>query len=197
MEYFLSIDQGTTSTRCILFNENGEIKLSHQVEIKQYFPDSNSVEHDGKEIIKTVEECIKAVVKNIDTNSIKSVGLTNQRETAIAWSKSTGEPFHNAIVWQDTRTQDICNELLANKKLKNHFEKTGLPVATYFSLSKILWLIRNVPSIKNGLDDDVCFGTIDSWIIYNLTGKFLTDVTNASRTLMFDIYDLDWSQGNY
>ena len=195
MEYFLSIDQGTTSTRCILFNENGEIKSSHQVEIKQYFPDSNSVEHDGKEIIKTVEECIKAVVKNIDTNSIKSVGLTNQRETAIAWSKSTGEPFHNAIVWQDTRTQDICNELLANKKLKNHFEKTGLPVATYFSLSKILWLIRNVPSIKNGLDDDVCFGTIDSWIIYNLTGKFLTDVTNASRTLMFDIYDLDWSQG--
>ena len=194
MEYFLSIDQGTTSTRCILFNENGEIKLSHQVEIKQYFPDSNSVEHDGKEIIKTVEECIKAVVKNIDTNSIKSVGLTNQRETTIAWSKSTGEPFHNAIVWQDTRTQDICNELLANKKLKNHFEKTGLPVATYFSLSKILWLIRNVPSIKNELDDDVCFGTIDSWIIYNLTGKFLTDVTNASRTLMFDIYDLDWSQ---
>ena len=195
MEYFLSIDQGTTSTRCILFNENGEIKLSHQVEIKQYFPDSNSVEHDGKEIIKTVEECIRAVGKNIDSTSIKSVGLTNQRETTIAWSKSTGEPFHNAIVWQDTRTQDICNELLANKKLKNHFEKTGLPVATYFSLSKILWLIRNVPSIKNGLDDDVCFGTIDSWIIYNLTGKFLTDVTNASRTLMFDIYDLDWSQG--
>ena len=195
MEYFLSIDQGTTSTRCILFNENGEIKLSHQVEIKQYFPDSNSVEHDGKEIINSVEECIKAVVKNIDLTSIKSVGITNQRETTIAWSKSTGEPFHNAIVWQDTRTQDICNELLANKKLKNHFEKTGLPVATYFSLSKILWLIRNVPSIKNGLDDDVCFGTIDSWIIYNLTGKFLTDVTNASRTLMFDIYDLDWSQG--
>ena len=195
MEYFLSIDQGTTSTRCILFNENGEIKLSHQIEIKQYFPDSNSVEHDGKEIINSVEECIKAVVKNIDSTSIKSVGLTNQRETTIAWSKSTGEPFHNAIVWQDTRTQDICNELLANKKLKNHFEKTGLPVATYFSLSKILWLIRNVPSIKNGLDDDVCFGTIDSWIIYNLTGQFLTDVTNASRTLMFDIYDLDWSQG--
>jgi len=194
MEYFLSIDQGTTSTRCILFNENGEIKLSHQVEIKQYFPDSNSVEHDGKEIINSVEESMKAVVKNIDSTSIKSVGLTNQRETTIAWSKSTGEPFHNAIVWQDTRTQDICNELLANKKLKKHFERTGLPVATYFSLSKILWLIRNVPSIKNGLDDDVCFGTIDSWIIYNLTGKFLTDVTNASRTLMFDIYDLDWSQ---
>lgn len=194
MEYFLSIDQGTTSTRCILFNENGEIKLSHQVEIKQYFPDSNSVEHDGKEIINSVEECMKAVVKNIDSTSIKSVGLTNQRETTIAWSKSTGEPFHNAIVWQDTRTQDICNELLANKKLKKHFERTGLPVATYFSLSKILWLIRNVPSIKNGLDDDVCFGTIDSWIIYNLTGKFLTDVTNASRTLMFDIYDLEWSQ---
>ena len=147
------------------------------------------------EIINSVEKCIKAVVKNIDSTSIKSVGLTNQRETTIAWSKTTGEPFHNAIVWQDTRTQDICNELLANKKLKNHFEKTGLPVATYFSLSKILWLIRNVPSIKNGLDDDVFFGTIDSWIIYNLTGKFLTDVTNASRTLMFDIYDLDWSQG--
>ena len=193
MDYFLSIDQGTTSTRSILFEQSGNIKSSHQVEFKQIFPDNKSVEHDAIEILETVKTCIINVTKDIDVKSIKSVGITNQRETTVAWSKTTGMPLYNAIVWQDTRTQDICDELVADKELSVYFDKTGLPVATYFSLSKILWLIRNVPDIKKTLDTDVCFGTIDSWLIYNLTGNYYTDVTNASRTLLYDLYKMEWS----
>ena len=193
MDYFLSIDQGTTSTRSILFEQSGNIKSSHQVEFKQIFPDNKSVEHDAIEILETVKTCIRNVTKDIDVKSIKSVGITNQRETVVAWSKTTGMPLYNAIVWQDTRTQDICDELVADKELSVYFDKTGLPVATYFSLSKILWLIRNVPDIKKTLDTDVCFGTIDSWLIYNLTGNYYTDVTNASRTLLYDLYKMEWS----
>ena len=195
MDYFLSIDQGTTSTRCILFDQDGNIVSSHQVEFKQIFPDNKSVEHDANEILETVRTCIKNVTIEIDIKSIKSIGITNQRETTVAWSKSTGKPFFNAIVWQDTRTQNICDELIADESLTSLFDKTGLPVATYFSLSKILWLIRNVPGIKNTLETDVCFGTIDSWLIYNLTGNFYTDVTNASRTLLYDLYDMEWCKG--
>ena len=193
MDYFLSIDQGTTSTRSILFEQSGNIKSSHQVEFKQIFPDNKSVEHDAIEILETVKTCIRNVTNDIDIKSIKSVGITNQRETTVAWSKTTGMPLYNAIVWQDTRTQDICDELVADKDLSVYFDKTGLPVATYFSLSKILWLIRNVPDIKKTLDTDVCFGTIDSWLIYNLTGNYYTDVTNASRTLLYDLYKMEWS----
>ena len=192
MDYFLSIDQGTTSTRCILFDQDGGINATHQIEFKQIFPDNKSVEHDANEILETVKTCIQYVTKDVEIESIKSIGITNQRETTVAWSKSTGEPLYNAIVWQDTRTQDICDELIADESLSSLFEKTGLPVATYFSLSKILWLIRNVPNIKKSLEDDVCFGTIDSWLIYNLTGNFYTDVTNASRTLLYDLYDMEW-----
>ena len=194
MDYFLSIDQGTTSTRSILFEQSGNIKSSHQVEFKQIFPDNKSVEHDAIEILETVKTCIRNVTNDIDIKSIKSVGITNQRETTVAWSKTTGMPLYNAIVWQDTRTQDICDELVADKDLSVYFDKTGLPVATYFSLSKILWLIRNVPDIKKTLDIDVCFGTIDSWLIYNLTGNYYTDVTNASRTLLYDLYKMEWSK---
>ena len=194
MEYFLSIDQGTTSTRCILFDQDGNIKNSHQIELTQYFPDNKSVEHDPIEILNSVNTSLTKVIENIEFQNIKSIGITNQRETTLAWSRSTGKPFYNAIVWQDTRTQDICNELLTNSKLKPLFEKSGLPVATYFSLSKILWFIRNVPEVQKRLNDDVCFGTVDSWLIYNLTGNFCTDVTNASRTLLFNLYDMEWSQ---
>ena len=194
MDYFLSIDQGTTSTRCILFDQDGNIKNSHQIELTQYFPDNKSVEHDPIEILNSVNTALTKVIENIEFENIKSIGITNQRETTLAWSRSTGKPFYNAIVWQDTRTQDICNELLTNSKLKPLFEKSGLPVATYFSLSKILWFIRNVPEVQKRLNDDVCFGTVDSWLIYNLTGNFCTDVTNASRTLLFNLYDMEWSQ---
>ena len=191
MKYFLSIDQGTTSTRCILFNNDGSVESSHQIELTQYFPDNNSVEHDPVEIIDSVNKCIQNVVNDIDVKEIVSIGISNQRETTVAWSKSTGKPFYNAIVWQDTRTQIICDELLKNKRFTELIKITGLPISTYFSLSKILWLIENVSEISSSLEDDVCFGTIDSWIVYNLTGNFYTDVTNASRTLMYDLSVLE------
>ena len=195
MDFFLSIDQGTTSSRCILFNNEGKVAKSHQIELTQYFPDNFSVEHDPIEIIDSVNKCIEIVTQDIDINKIVSIGISNQRETTIAWSKSTGKPLYNAIVWQDTRTQNICDNLSKNKILTELFNNTGLPISTYFSLSKILWLIENVPKIKSSLDSDVCFGTVDSWIVYNLTGNFFTDVTNASRTLIFDLYNMEWSDG--
>ena len=193
MKYFASIDQGTTSTRFIVFNEKGNVVSEHQQEFKQHLPDEVSVEHDPLEIWASVKNCIVEVDEKFPINQISSIGITNQRETTLAWSKTTGEPLHNALVWQDTRTQDICNELKEISALTDEFAKTGLPIATYFSLSKILWLLRNVNEVKNArLTNDLCFGTIDSWILYKLTGKHVTDVTNASRTLMMDLKTLNW-----
>ena len=193
MKYFASIDQGTTSTRFIVFNEKGNVVAEHQQEFKQHLLDEVSVEHDPLEIWASVNNCIVEVDKKFPINQISSIGITNQRETTLAWSKTTGEPLHNALVWQDTRTQDICNELKEISALSDEFAKTGLPIATYFSLSKILWLLRNVNEVKNArLTNDLCFGTIDSWILYKLTGKHVTDVTNASRTLMMDLKTLNW-----
>ena len=195
MNYFAAIDQGTTSTRFIVFNENGNVVDQHQEEFKQYLPDQNSVEHNPEEIWNSVENCINEVLTRVDIKDIKSVGITNQRETTIAWSKSTGKPFYNALVWQDTRTQDICDEIIKNNKLKSEFKKTGLPIATYFSLSKIIWLMKNVSDIKKALENnDVIFGTVDSWLIYKLNGTLQTDVTNASRTLLFDLETLTWNE---
>jgi len=193
MKYFASIDQGTTSTRFIVFNEKGNVVAEHQQEFKQHLPDEVSVEHDPIEIWASVNNCIVEVDKKFPINQISSIGITNQRETTLAWSKTTGEPLYNSLVWQDTRTQDICNELKEISELSDEFAKTGLPIATYFSLSKILWLLRNVNEVKNArLTNDLCFGTIDSWILYKLTGKHVTDVTNASRTLMMDLKTLNW-----
>ena len=193
MKYFGSIDQGTTSTRFIVFNEEGRVVAQHQQEFKQYLPNEVSVEHDPLEIWDSVMNCIEQVDKEFSINELDSIGITNQRETTVAWRKSTGEPLHHALVWQDTRTQDICDELKQMNNLKDEFNKTGLPIATYFSLSKILWLLRNVDEVQNArLDDDLCFGTIDSWLIFKLTGEHVTDVTNASRTLLMDLKTLDW-----
>ena len=161
----------------------------------RYLPDQNSVEHNPEEIWNSVENCINEVLTRVDIKDIKSVGITNQRETTIAWSKSTGKPFYNALVWQDTRTQDICDEIINNNKLKSEFKKTGLPIATYFSLSKIIWLMKNVSDIKKALENnDVIFGTVDSWLIYKLNGTLQTDVTNASRTLLLDLESLTWNE---
>jgi glycerol kinase len=193
MKYFGSIDQGTTSTRFIVFNEEGRIVAQHQQEFKQYLPNEVSVEHDPLEIWNSVINCIEKVDNEFSINELDSIGITNQRETTVAWRKSTGEPLHHALVWQDTRTQDICNELKQMDNLKDEFNKTGLPIATYFSLSKILWLLRNVDKVQNArVDDDLCFGTIDSWLLFKLTGEHVTDVTNASRTLLMDLKTLDW-----
>ena len=145
------------------------------------------------EIWNSVINCIEKVDNEFSINELDSIGITNQRETTVAWRKSTGEPLHHALVWQDTRTQDICNELKQMDNLKDEFNKTGLPIATYFSLSKILWLLRNVDEVQNArVDDDLCFGTIDSWLLFKLTGEHVSDVTNASRTLLMDLKTLDW-----
>ena len=195
MKYFGAIDQGTTSSRFIVFNENGEIVEQHQQEHIQILPDEHSVEHNANEIWESVKTCIKVVDSKFNIEQLTSIGITNQRETTVAWNKLTGEPLYNALVWQDTRTQSICDELSSNKNLTQEFNKTGLPIATYFSLSKILWLIRNVPEVEKNLEiNNVCFGTIDSWLIFKLTGEHLTDVTNASRTLLLNIETGKWSE---
>ena len=195
MKYFGAIDQGTTSSRFIVFNDQGEIVQQHQEEFTQYLPNEVSVEHDPIEIWESIVSCISKVDNEFDISQLDSIGITNQRETTLAWNRKTGEPFHNALVWQDTRTQNICDEIKEIQNIKNDLEKTGLPVATYFSLSKILWLIRNVENIQNELENNnVCFGTIDSWLLYKLTGAHITDVTNASRTLMMDLETLNWSK---
>jgi len=195
MKYFGAIDQGTTSSRFIVFNENGEIVEQHQQEHRQILPDEHSVEHNANEIWESVKTCINVVNSKFNIEQLTSIGITNQRETTVAWNKKTGEPLYNAIVWQDTRTQSICDELSTIENLTQEFNKTGLPIATYFSLSKILWLIRNVPEVAKNLEvDNVCFGTIDSWLIFKLTGDFFTDVTNASRTLLLNIETGKWSE---
>ncbi len=194
MEYFGAIDQGTTSSRFIVFDNKGNIVEQHQEEFTQYFPDEYSVEHNPEEIWISVVNCINEVLKKININDIKSIGISNQRETTVAWSKSTGKPLFNAIVWQDTRTQSICDDISNNKNVKEDIKRTGLPIATYFSLSKILWLIDNVSEVQSSLEkDDLIFGTVDSWLIYKLNGTFQTDVTNASRTLLFDLDSLNWN----
>ena len=193
MKYFGSLDQGTTSTKFIVFNQDGKVIEKHQHEFTQYFPNEFSVEHDPEEIWESVVNCIEKVNKVFSIDQLDSIGITNQRETTLAWRKSTGKVLHNALVWQDTRTQDICDELKNMNQLDDDLAKTGLPIATYFSLSKILWLLRNVNDVQQAkLDNDLCFGTIDSWLIYKFTGNHVTDVTNASRTLLMDLNSLTW-----
>ena len=195
MKYFGCIDQGTTSSRFIVFNDKGQIVASQQQEFTQYLPNEVSVEHDPIEIWESVKNCITKIDDEFSINQLDSIGITNQRETTLAWRKSTGLPLHNALVWQDTRTQDICDEIEQIDELSVEFTKTGLPIATYFSLSKILWLLRNVDEVnKAKLDNDLCFGTIDSWLLYKLTGNHVTDVTNASRTLLMDLHTLNWME---
>ena len=195
MKYFGCIDQGTTSSRFIVFNDKGQTVASQQQEFTQYLPDEVSVEHDPIEIWDSVKNCILKIDDEFSINQLDSIGITNQRETTLAWRKSTGVPLYNALVWQDTRTQDICDEIKQIEELSAEFIKTGLPIATYFSLSKILWLLRNVDEVnKAKLDNDLCFGTIDSWLLYKLTGNHVTDVTNASRTLLMDLHTLNWME---
>ena len=195
MDYFGAIDQGTTSTRFIVYDEEHKQVTQHQIEIKQYLNQPGYVEHNPEEIWKSVVDCVNWVSKSFDISLLSSIGITNQRETTLAWRKSTGEHLHNAIVWQDTRTQNICDEIQTFTELKDEFDRTGLPIATYFSLSKIIWLIRNVDEVKHALsEDDLCFGTIDSWLLFKLTGKHQTDITNASRTLLYDLHNLEWNK---
>ncbi|KAK7161747.1 hypothetical protein R3I94_004426 [Phoxinus phoxinus] len=202
-----AIDQGTSSTRFLVFNaKTAELLSHHQVEIKQSFPKEGWVEEDPKEILQSVYECMdrtceKLTQLNIDISNIKAIGVTNQRETTIVWDKETGEPLYNAIVWLDLRTQSTVERLI-NKtpgRNKNHLKhKTGLPISTYFSAVKLRWLMDNVEKIHEAvLSHKAMFGTVDSWLIWCLTGGkkggvHCTDVTNASRTMLFNIHTMDW-----
>ena len=189
--YILAIDQGTSSTRAALIDKNGIIIDQESVEFKQIYPANGWVEHDPLEIMQTVKSTITTIFKRnkIIQNDILSCGITNQRETIIAWDKVTGNPLYNAIVWQDRRTQNICQDLVDKDYTNLIQEKTGLIIDPYFSASKIQWLLENIKDQNN-----LIIGTIDTWIIWNLSNKtkHLTDITNASRTMLYNIADEVW-----
>jgi glycerol kinase len=202
LAYIAALDQGTTSTRCLIFDYKGKIISSSQKEHHQIYPLPGWVEHDPVEILKNSIEVIKKAIglANIEPGQIKSLGITNQRETTVLWNRSTGVPYGNAIVWQDTRTDSICAELISRGFEELFRQKTGLPLATYFSGPKIKWLIENNDEIKQDLSsENILFGNIDSWLIWNLTGGVnggvhFTDVTNASRTMLMDLDNLVWDE---
>ena len=199
--YVGAIDQGTTSSRFILFDADGVPVASHQLEHHQLYPKPGWVEHDASEIWERVDHVIRRTIKQtgIDGSAIEAIGITNQRETAVMWDTATGRPLCNAIVWQDTRTDDIVHRLSSSGGIDRLRETTGLPLATYFSGPKIRWLIENVPEVAEAIREDrAAFGTVDSWLLYNLTGGVdggihVTEVTNASRTLLMDLATLTWS----
>ena len=197
MKYIVALDQGTTSSRAILINEKGELVGIEQKEFKQIFPKPGWVEHNPMEIlssqIKVFEDLI--VNNNVSLDSIISLGITNQRETTVLWDKDTGIPLYNAIVWQDKRTSNICEDIKKEGLEKYIKENTGLVVDSYFSATKIKWIIDNVDNVKNKIKKNkVLAGTVDSWLIYNLTSfkSHVTDFTNASRTMIYNIRTLSW-----
>ena len=199
-KYIAAIDQGTTSTRFILFDKKGQICAVAQKEHTQFYPKAGWVEHDPKEIWSKTKEVIKEGMQSsgIISEEIAAIGITNQRETTIVWNKFTGEPYHNAVVWQDTRTDDICTILAQNGGQDRFREKVGLPLSIYFSGPKIKWLLENVPGLREEAEKgNAIFGTVDSWLIWNLTGGIdggvhVTDVTNAGRTMLMNLRTLDW-----
>jgi len=202
-KFVLAIDQGTTSTRAMIFNHSGEVIGVKQKEHEQYYPKPGWVEHDPLEIWSATQFVAQGVLHDhqLEPEQLAAIGITNQRETTLVWNKKTGKPYYPAIVWQDTRTDKICNQLAQNGG-KDRFRKTtGLPLATYFSGPKIAWLLENVAGLRDHAEaGEALFGTIDSWLVWNLTGGteggyHLTDVTNASRTLLMDLRTLDWDEG--
>ncbi|HZW40684.1 MAG TPA: glycerol kinase GlpK, partial [Agromyces sp.] len=199
-DYILAIDQGTTSTRSIIFDKKGSIVASGQLEHEQIFPKAGWVEHDPMEIWRNTREVIGNALGKADLtrHDIAAVGITNQRETAVVWDKNTGEPVYNAIVWQDTRTQPIVDRLAADGGVERFKQDVGLPLATYFSGTKIAWILENVEGARERAEaGDLIFGNTDTWVLWNLTGGVdggvhATDVTNASRTMFMDLETLSW-----
>jgi len=189
-----AIDQGTTSTRCILFDHAGKVIAVSQKEHRQIYPRPGWVEHDALEIWHNTQEVIRQAVSLINgPATIVAIGITNQRETTVVWERATGRPIYNAIVWQDTRTDAICQHLAQAGGQDRLRPKTGLPLATYFSGPKIKWLLDNIPQARQRAErGELLFGTMDTWLIWNLTGVHVTDVTNASRTLLMNLHTLDW-----
>ena len=198
--YICAIDQGTTSTRAMIFDHDGRPVATGQMEHRQIFPEAGWVEHDPMEIWSNTREVIGQALgqANITRHDIAAVGITNQRETAIVWDRRTGQPIYNAIVWQDTRTQDIIDQVAGEDGPSRFRAQTGLPLATYFSASKIAWILDNVEGAREAAEaGHLLFGTPDTWVLWNLTGGVdggvhVTDVTNASRTLLCDIGTMSW-----
>ena len=198
--YVIAIDQGTTSSRCIIFDQNGSIVAADQKEHTQIYPKPGWVEHDALEIWNSVLYVIRGALNKTDISlsEIAACGITNQRETTIVWERATGRPIGNAIVWQDTRTAGFMNQLAADGGQDRFREIVGLPTNPYFSGSKIRWLLDNTPGAREKAErGDLCFGTVDTWLIWNLTGgpfggKHVTDVSNASRTFLMNLHTLDW-----
>ncbi|CAN5723304.1 glycerol kinase GlpK [soil metagenome] len=202
-DYVGAVDQGTTSTRFMIFDHSGDVVGIDQKEHEQIYPKPGWVEHDATEIWSRTQEVISGGLDKagLQSSDLAAVGITNQRETAVVWDKTTGEPVYNAIVWQDTRTDKICDELSGDGGQDRFREQTGLPLATYFSGPKVRWILDNVDGVREKAEaGDVVFGNIDTWVLWNLTGGtdgglHLTDATNASRTLMMDLSTLDWDDG--
>jgi len=199
-KYVGAIDQGTTSTRFMVFDRKAEVIASDQKEHRQIYPKPGWVEHDPIEIWERTQEVIRGAMEEagIDAKDLAAIGITNQRETTLVWNKKTGKPYHPAIVWQDTRTNRICHELAEEGGQDRFRNKTGLPLSTYFSGPKLEWLLENVGGLREAAEQgDALFGNIDTWLIWQLTGgteggAHVTDVTNASRTMMMDLQRLDW-----
>ncbi|MFZ5911617.1 MAG: glycerol kinase GlpK [Chloroflexota bacterium] len=194
-KYIAAIDQGTTSTRCILFDHAGNIIAVDQEEHQQIYPKPGWVEHDPLEVWERTQGVIRGALDKagVEASDIAAVGVTNQRETAVVWERATGRPVYNAIVWQDTRTDGICADLAKSGGQDRFRLTTGLPLATYFSGPKIKWILDNVPGARQQAENgELLFGNMDTWVIWNLTGAHVTDVTNASRTLLMDLNTLDW-----
>lgn len=198
-KYILALDQGTTSSRAMLFDENGNIVHTAQQEFHQYFPQAGWVEHNAEEIWSSILSCIATVLteKGIESKHIAGIGITNQRETTVVWNKHTGKPVYNAIVWQSRQTNAICEELKENGYNDLFRDKTGLLIDAYFSGTKVKWILDHVEGARTQAEaGDLLFGTIDTWLIWKLSGGkvHVTDYSNASRTLMYNIYDLKWDE---
>ncbi|MGW0054614.1 glycerol kinase GlpK [Nocardia nova] len=193
--FVAAIDQGTTSSRCIVFDRSGRIAGLGQREHEQLFPRPGWVEHDAETIWRNTEFVIGAALEDagIGAGDIAAVGVTNQRETTLVWERATGKPVANAIVWQDTRTAALCDELAGDVGPARYADRTGLPLSTYFAGPKLRWILDNVEGVRARAEaGDLCFGTMDSWILWKLTGRHLTDVTNASRTMLMNLETLQW-----
>ncbi|WP_420237855.1 glycerol kinase GlpK [Telmatobacter bradus] len=199
MSYILALDQGTTSSRAILFDANGSIAASAQHEFKQYYPEVGWVEHDPMEILTSQMSCaLEVLVKaNARPRDVAALGMTNQRETVVVWERATGKPIHSAIVWQDRRTADFCENLRQNGIEEEVASRTGLVLDPYFSATKVAWILDHVVGARARAErGDLAFGTIDSWLIWHLTNgqRHVTDVTNASRTMLFNIVKGEWDK---
>ena len=196
-QFILALDQGTTSSRAIVFDKKGEIKSTAQKEFKQIYPKAGWVEHDGNEIWSTQAGVAAEAITSAGLNgsNIAAIGITNQRETTLIWDRKTGKPVYNAIVWQDRRTSDYCDQLKSEGLVEKFKEKTGLILDSYFSGTKIKWILDNVDGVRERAEKgELAFGTMDTWLVWNFTRgeTHITDVTNASRTMIYNIHDLEW-----